>query len=406
MAYVRRTSAVLLLAALAHANVGAAQPSDEARAILEKRAQIRRTVRDPLEAQIRKRREALAAEVDLKDLRFLVEKAQKAYETRMATDPEIAAARKAKEAAEKSLPAIVEKQLAENPRLAAIQRDLAEVHEVRPKLAARRQEILRTLQAVRSEVAALPEVRQAQQASRDAARAYVDLPRTHPKFLAAQQAVDAARKALAERIRNLPETKALERAEAALADLRHNSPEITQARKARDDAREAYLAKLDEAVRTSEKGAAAQRQLDELEQREIEVQAQQMGLNQELHEVRRSVETSDPAIVEARRANEQARQKYERLVRERTRQEQKALAEARQAFEARLRAKMELDVVLQEMQDRLTKVDQQLAELQQQLRSLRKGAEPGGKPPKQARPAKRERRAKPKQTKPKRRKDR
>jgi chromosome segregation ATPase len=404
MAYVRRISAVLLLAALAHA--ASAQPSDEARGILEKRAQLKRTVRDPLEAQIQKRREALAAEVDLKDLRFLVEKAEKAYETRMATDPEITAARKAREAAEKSLPAIVEKQLAENPRLAAIQKDLAEVHEVRPKLAARRQEIMRTLQAARSEVASLPEVRQAQQASQDAARAYIDLPRTHPKFLAAQRAVDAAQKALAERIRNLPETQALERAQAALADLRRNSPEITQARKARDDAREAYLAKLDEAVRTSEKGAAAQEQLDELEQREIEVQAQQMGLNQELHEVRRSVETSDPAIVEARRAGEQARQDYERLVRERAGQEQNALAEARQAFEARLRAKMELDVVLQEMQDRLTKVDQQLAELQQQFRALRKGAEPGGKLPKHAKPPKREQRVKPKRAKVKRRKDR
>ncbi len=405
MPYVRRTSAVLLVVALAHADVAPGQASDEAKAVMEKRAQLKRTVRDPLEAQIQKRREALAAEVDLKDLRFLVEKAEKAYETRMATDPEIAAARKAKNAAEKSLPAIVEKQLAENTRLNSIQKDLSEVQTIRPKLAARRQEIMRTFQAVRSEVASSPEVQQAQRASQDAARAYVDLPRTHPKFVAAQRAVEAAQKALAERLRNLPETKALEQAREALADLHRSGPEITQARKARDDAKQAYKAKLDEAVRASEKGAAAYQQLDELEQKEIEVQAQHFGLNQELHEVRRSVETSDPVIVEARRADEQARQKYEQLIRQRAGGEQQALAEARRAFEARLRGKMESDVVLLEMQDRLAKTDRQLAELQQQFRALRKGAEPAGKPPKHSRPTRPERRMKPKRAKSKRPKD-
>jgi chromosome segregation ATPase len=399
MSHVGGTYVVLMLAALVGGRAKSAELSAEAKAILEKRENLRRTIRDPLAAQIQKRREALAAEVDLKDLRFLVEKTEKAYESRMAADPDILAARKAKETAEKSLPEITAKQLAENSRLITIQREVSEIQAIRPQLVSQRQEVMRTLQGIRMEVANSPEVRQARQASENAERAFFDLPRTHPKFVAAQQAVNAAQQALAERIKNLPETKALEQAKEALADLRRSGPEITQARKARDEARAAYMAKLEEAIRTSEKGAAAQQQLDELEQKEIEIQAQQFGLNQELHEVRRSVEQSDPVIVEARRAGEEARRKYEQLVAQRAGQEQQALAEARRAFEERLRGKEQSDVVLQEMQDRLAKVDRQLAELQEQFQALRRGGKPAGKPPEHGRPPKQERRMKPKRAK-------
>ncbi len=373
----RNTSTALgmsVLAILTAAPVRSQQMSAEAKALYEKREQYKRTVRDPLRQKVAERRQTLSQEADLKNLHFFIEKAQKAYETVMATDEEIVAARQAEKATEKALADTVKAQLAGDPKLQAIESEIKAAGEAKQQLDAEGDRLKKELEKIRDELKKTPEIQQARQAYESAQQAYYNVPYKHPKFVAARKAMQNAEKTLQERIKNLPEVKALEQAKKAYNDLRYNSPEIKQARQARDDARDAYEKLLDYAVRASQAGAALYRRLEEIEQRETEAEAMREGLREEVHEVRRSVEKADPVIVEARRAYEQAHAKYKETSTRRTAAEQKALASARGDLEKRVGKKMKLDPILLDLMDRLGKAEKECDDLYAKYRAAREKA--------------------------------
>lgn len=370
----RNTSTVLgilILATLTEAPVRSQEMSAEAKAFYEKREQYRRTVRDPLRQKIEERRRALSQEVDLKDINFLIEKAQKAYEAEMASDPEILAARQAEKAAEKALADTVKAQLEGNTRLRAIESEIKEAGAANQQVEAEGDQLKKELEKIREELRKSPEIQQARQAYESAQQVYYDVPSKHPRFVAARQTMEAAQRAFEERVKDLPEAKALEQARKAYNDLRYNSPEIKQARQAREDAREAYEKLLDHAVRSSERGAAVYERLEAIERKEAETEAMREGLREELDELRRSVEKEDPVIVEARKACEQAQAKYKEVSAGRTAAEQKALAGAQRDLAERLAKKMKLDPILMDLMDRLKTAEKECDDLYAKYRAAR-----------------------------------
>jgi len=363
------------LAGPAHAD----GPSAEAKAILAKRERYKREVRDPLRQKVAERRQALSREADLKDLRFFIAKAQKAYDAVLATDPEILAARKAQQAAEKAMAETIKARLAGNPKLQAIKSEIEAARAADKQLDAREGELERALAKVREQLTASPDLQQARAAYESAQQAYHDLPNRNPKFVAAREAVKNAQKALAEAIRNLPEQKLLVQARKAYADLRLNSPEIHQARRARDEARQAYEQAIDRAVRASPAGAAIHRQLEEVRQKRVEAQAMREGFGEDLHEIRGAFQQADEIIVKVQRASQKAQAKYRQVLAERTADEQKALADARRDLAARVGRKMTLDPILLDLMDRLNKAEKTCEDFKAQYRQVIEKTRPRGR---------------------------
>jgi len=368
---IRTACLVAIAAAFAAAPARSQELSAEAKAYYEKQQRLKRTVRDPLRQKLTERRDALAKEADLKDVQFLIQRAQKAYKTALATDPEIVAARKADEAAEKALADAAKARLAANPKIQAVQNDLDAAKAAAPPLEAEVAQIQKELEGIRAEVATSSEVQEAKQAYDSAKQAYYDLPQTHPKFVAARAAVANAEKALEERVKDLPETRALAQAKKAYSELRHNSPEVAQAKKARNEARQAYDERLDQAVRSSQKGSAVYRRLEAVQQSQMEAQAMRNGLAEEIVSLRTSIGQSDPVIVQARQAYGQAHAKYKTISRQRTADEQKALASAQADLEKKVRKKMAMDPMLLDLADRLRKVEKECEELRAKYAAAR-----------------------------------
>lgn len=370
----RNTSTVLgilILATLTDAPVRSQEMSAEAKAFYEKREEYKRTVRDPLRQKIEERRQALSQEADLKNINFLIEKARKAYEAVMASDPEILAAREAEKAAEKALADTVKAQLEGNTKLQAIESEIKAAGAADQQFDAEGDQLKKEIEKIREELRKSPEIQQARQAYESAQQAYYDVPNKHPRFIAARQAMEAAQRAFDERVKNLPEAKALEQAKKFYSDLRYNSPEIKQARQAREDAQQAYEKLLDHAVRSSERGAALYQRLEAVELKEAEAEAMREGLKEELYELRRSVEKEDPVIAEARKACEQAQAKHKEVLAQRTAAEQKALAGAQKDLAERLANKMKLDPILMDLMDRLKKAEKECDDLYAKYRAAR-----------------------------------
>jgi len=371
------TSTVLgisILAVLTAAPARSQEMSAEAKAFYEKREQYRRTVRDPLRQKVAERRQVLSQEADLKNLHFLIEKARKAYDAIVAGDPEIVAAREAEEAAQKALKDVTEAQLAANADIQAVKAQIETAKEAQRRWDSEGDKLQREIEKFRQEMSKSPEVQEAKRAYEAAQRAYYEIPQKHPKFVAARQAVQTAERALQERIKDLPETKALEQAQKAYSDLQYNSPEIKQARTARDEARQFYQKLLDHVVRASEKGSAMYRSLEEFQRKETEAEAIMEGLTADLYELRRSAEKNDPVIVQARQAYEQAHARHGEVSARRSAAERKALDSARRDLAERLEKKMKLDPILLDLMDRLRKAEKECDDLYAKYRAAREKA--------------------------------
>jgi chromosome segregation ATPase len=348
--------------------VGRAQETPaEAKALIQKIEDLKRTAREPLREQIEHRREALAKEADVNALRADLDGAQKALDARSATDPAIGEARKAEAAAAKAVGEAVQARLASHPKLQTVTKELDELKTSRPQLEADQQEAHRQFNAVRGELEASPELEKHRQAVDEAEQALRSLPEMDPRMVAARKASEDARKALEEKIKNLPEKKAYDEAAKAYDDLLRNSPALAQARQARQDARQALQQKLDQLLRADARGAEAARKVDQLEQRQAEAEAQGNALEEESYSLRREIERNDPAVLLAREAHEQAQAKVKQALADHAPDERKALDAAQAALQKKLTDKAAEDLVMRELQDRLAKAQKEIDTLQQQL---------------------------------------
>jgi chromosome segregation ATPase len=265
---------------------------------------------------------------------------------------------------------VIKTRLAEDPNVQALERDLAAARAMDGQLSKEEDALKKQLYKLRDEVKSTPEVQQAREAAQQAEQAYYNMPRTHPKFVAAQQAIRDAQQALQARIRDLPEKKALDAAQRAYAELRNNSPEIRQAREAREAARQAYEQAIEHAIRTSAQGAAITRRLEEIDEQDELAEAQQRSIQEDLERVRSEAQKADPEIAKAQKAYSEAHAKYKQVMQERAGDEAKALAEARQDLGKRLHDKMTTDATILDLQDRLKKVEQEINALYGQQREL------------------------------------
>jgi chromosome segregation ATPase len=362
------TICLALLLPVGLAAVGQAQEgSADAKALIQKIEDLRRTTREPLREQIEHRREALAKEADVNALRADLEGAQKALDARGANDPAIADARKAEAAAAKGVGEAVQARLAGHPKLQTVTKELDELKAARPQLEADQQEAHRQLAAVRGELESSADLEKYRQALDEAEQALRSLPEMDPRMVAARKASEDARKALEEKIKTLPEKKAYDEAAKAYDDLLRNSPGLAQARQARQDARAALQQKLDQLLRADPKGAEAAKKVEQLEQRQVEAEAQRNALEEEAYSLRREIERSDPAVLVAREAYQQAQAKVRQALADHAPDEQKALDAAKAALQKKLTSKAAEDMVMQELQDRMAKAQKEIDALQQQL---------------------------------------
>ena len=360
----------LLLPAGATAVGQGQEPSAEAKALIQKIEDLKRTTREPLREQIEHRREALAKEADVNALRADLEGAQKALDARGATDPAIVEARKSEAAAAKAVGEAVQARLTGHPKLQTVTKELDELKTSRPQLEADQQEAHRQFTALRTELESSAELEKFRHALDDAEQALRSLPEMDPRMVAARKASEDARKALEEKIKTLPEKKAFDEAAKAYDDLLRNSPDLAQARQARQDARAAFQQKLDQLLRADPRGAEAAKKVEQLEQRQAEAEAQRSALEEEAYALRREIEKNDPAVLVAREAHEQAQAKLKQALADHAPDEQKALDAAKAALQKKLTEKAADDLVMQELQDRLAKAQKEIDALQQQLQPL------------------------------------
>jgi hypothetical protein len=334
--------------------------------------ELRRTRRDPLIREIHQRREALAKQADLANLRLLADKAQTAYEAKVASDPAVAEARRAEQAAGKAAQQIIKTRLAANKDLQALGEQVQGLADMQQEAEAERRELYGRIQRVRQEIERGSAMIQAREAVAAAEQAYRDLPKRLAPVAAAREAVAAARKALDEKIETLPEKRALDEALKQYSEIMRTSPELAKARQARDEARRAYEAQLDQAVRSDPKGAEAHAKLGELDQRRTDARKHHAELRRDLQEMERDLRKQDPVIRKAEEDMARARRAYQEAVSARTNDERKALEAARGEYDRKLREKVASDVMIQQRQEQLAKVDQQLRRIYEQIRELRR----------------------------------
>lgn len=346
---------------------GAADPETIQKQIEE----LKRSQRDPLMEEISQRREALSKEADLVDLRALLERAQQTIEAKTTTDGEILEAKKAQDEAAEALPKTIEDRLANHEKLQAMMGEIEALRAKRPQLDTLEHELTRELRDLRQKLDGDPAMAEAKAAVAAADEAVRLLPQQHPKIVAAREAIQAARKALDEKIKTLPEARALAEATARYDDLLKNSPEIVEARKAAEEARKRYQARLEEVLRADPRGAAAVQRLQQIEQEAAEAVKRFRALSEQFPEVRRSVLKEDPVIVKAQKASEEAQKAYRHTVTERTVEERKAIESARIAMSKRVQEKMAGDIMVQDRLERLKKIEDQIRQLQQQVKGGR-----------------------------------
>ncbi len=346
--------------------------------LMERIEELKRSERDPLREQLQLRREALGEEADINPLRYDLERAEKAYETRAASDPLIRQARQAVESASEALPALIRSRLAGHPRLQVVQSDLEQCRASSSDLLRERAEVVRQLASLRNELADTPALQPYHEAAEAAEAAYRQMPERLAPIISARKAMAEARSALDARIEELPEKKAYDAAAKAYHEAIRNSPELRQAREARQAAAKAYSDRAEQVLRVHPKGAPLYARLDEIEMRQQESYALRMALDQELSEARRELEQSDPEIAAAKAALEAARKRHQQVLDQRAGEEKRAIEAARKALNEGLDKKVSEDVLYQDISERYTAVNKKIMDLYRRAKALRRGETPEG----------------------------
>ena len=300
-----------------------------------------------------------------------LEEADRIYQGLKQTDPDIVRTRAAREAAGRAYGQKLEQAVRASEKGAAVYKQIEEARRIVSQANETQRELRRKLYALREEVGKSAQLAADRQAVQAVEKAYYELPRTHPTFVAARKARDEARRAMEEKMRTLPQRKAVEAAERAYEYIRRESPEAKQARAARDQASRAYESRIEQLLRASGQGAAIYQQIAQLERQRDEGERKRRELTQSLYRLRRDIERKDPTILEARKAAENARKEYYAAVKRQVGDEQKAVYEATRALEKHLERKVAEDVFVQDIRERLKDVERQIEDLAKQSRDLR-----------------------------------
>jgi len=305
------------------------------------------------------------------------EDADRIYQGLKTTDPDIVRTKAERDKAYKVYSRKLTEAVGADKNGAALTRQLAKSLKIENKAEEKQRDLKKQLYALRAELGKSPELAKDRAAIQAADKAYADLPKTHPTFLAAAKRRDEARAAWEAKIKTLPEQQAVVEADKAYDFVRREGPEYQQARAARDAARKASEAKLDDLYRNGAKAAPLHREILQLDSDREGGQARYRQLSQEIASLRRDIHKNDPEIQRAHQAVKETREAHNKAMKDRLADEQKAISEATKALEAQIARKCAADVFIRDIGDRIKKAEDEMGYLYKQIKAIRY---PGKKP--------------------------
>ena len=300
------------------------------------------------------------------------EEADRLYQGLKRTDPDVVRTGKAREKAQSTYSEKLDQAVRASEKGVAICKQLEEARKAEPQARDERRRLRKELAALRKEIGKSPQLADASKAIEAAEKAYYELPKTHPAFVAARKRTDDTREALAAKVQALPERQVAQRAGQLYDFARRKGPEAQQVHAACEQARRAYEQQLDGFVQTDVRGSALSYQLKQLDSQREADQQQERQLTEELERLRKYLEHNDPVVVEARQAAAKAEKTYEAVVKQRIADDDKAVNEATRALAKRIAQKEKEDFRLQYIRQRLKEVEREIAAIYKQARDLRR----------------------------------
>jgi len=367
-------SRTLCILAVLAALVVSACPAQEAALVKQLEAEQSRVwaERNKLRGQLTALRDRLGKEADLVDLRQAKDAAEAAHRKNEQTHPDLAVPRKAEQDAMKAYTAAAAAAGASDPTVRELQTEAAALTKQQSDADKQRRAIDASLQAIRRRIAGSAEARPlvAEVARLD--KAARDLRQKDPELTAARKAWQQAENAYRKACEALPENrqrrdarKAYDAAVKAHEGVQAADAETQQARKALNDKVAELVAADAEALALAEKRKSAERSAEQSRKR-LSV------LRREIFAASRAAASKDPVAQEARKAQDAARKAYREAYARATGSTNKARYDARKAYEAKLAEKLKSDPQAAELNRQIETVDKQLAEVRRKIRAMTK----------------------------------
>ncbi len=366
------TGVVLLLAG---ALAGTCAAAEDTVADLEAKKQaLERGELRELRRELRDLKNEVARKEEVAKLREDLETTKAALEAKLAADEAVAQAMKQAQEAETAWRQAQGKVVGADPTA----RQIAErIREVRAQVSQadlnRRlgEFILENYRRRYADSVDMRQVTQQQQAAQQALQQALQ----DPEVAALVRARDEAKQALEAKVRTLPEFAAAREAEQALKARVEVDQEITEAEKAVADARVAYNKRLAEVLGSDPQAGP---HMERYRQAIGTIQQGQAALKQldaQLREAGNAAAAKDPEVQKARELYDEARQAYLGLANKGTEAERKAMAEARDALNAKIDAMVAGDTRGAEIVAKIKDLEKQVEALNERIKELKKTGE-------------------------------
>jgi hypothetical protein len=431
-------SAGILLAALLTVPALAQTPAEQMKKLDDQRHKLQREDREAINEQLYKIRAKFVQDPDLAALKAAADKAQKALADKRKSDPDLAAADKVQKAAADALAKARAAAAAADPTLAALDKQVLDLNKQIEAADGDFERARRMLRDAQRKLADSQAMRDAAVVAQAAETAVHDLPKTLLSLADAGKALAEAEQLYDKARRELPEYRALQNAETAYEKARQAMPEYAKrsenpqayakaladlsARKAYedaqatnekarldlpeykvcDDAKKAYdkLMTTDPAVvaAVAARDAARKNLQTRLETLLIDdpdgaaaltAQKKSEDAAAEARKLREDVRTkqdkraretaaANPAVVEARKAYDEAQAVFYKISTDKTAEDQKAYREASRALEQKLAEKLSADAEGAPLMAKLKAIDAKIQDLSDQVHKMRQAGAGGG----------------------------
>jgi len=369
----RWTLVVLALAGPAAAS-GQPEAGTDAARIRQLEAQRKRLdeERDKLNRQLHELTERLTRQDELADLRRAWRQAEAAYRKTEKTHPELVATQEIERKAREALDAARRSAGEADPTVKALKARRTAARRTERAKQNERRVVEQKLQGVRERIGRSPEVRRLWREYSRLSKAHDELRHNDPRLAAAHKAWQEAEQAYRKACEALPENKARHEARQAYEAALRAHDGLKDAEQKREQAQKAAHRKAQELLEADEEGAALMAEIKAIEEARRDAERLNYDLGRKIGQAWNEAANKDAKVQEAQKAWDDARHAHGEAHARVTAATRKARDEAREAYEKRLRAKMEADPEIASLRDRLKKLYERINDLDRRIGELRK----------------------------------
>ena len=331
---------------------------------------------EQLNNKLRERWNEMSKDEVMKPFHQEMREARNAWRKAEAEDPRLLEAKQAKDAARKKLESAVWKKTRQSEAGTAIHDQIAKQNEILDDIEAQRRRNDFDRREVERAIEDMPALRELSTNRWQADRMLREAQDENKELKAAEDRYRAARRALDQKIKALPEYAAAEAAKQAVEAAR-DSPNIRLAKAARGHADKAYNEKRKELQDNDPAMRDVRREREGLEKSYNSTREKRDALTNQMRELAQNIERKDESVAPMRQAYAAADDNYDKVKDEVTKPRRAAHDQARRAYDKQMRERYQDDNAATELRNRLDDVRRRMRiiDLKKQIRDLESKAE-------------------------------